>query len=114
MAEGVLVTNTINLIVAIVFTVMGGLVIYLANTGSMTSGPGFQVAFGRQLSRVFERIEAWVDPVPEPLLGLGVLAFAAVFVIATLRDRRRPETDASTHSCQSTSSDPTTTHETKD
>ena len=113
-AGRVLVTNTINVAVAIAFTVMGGFVIYLANTGSMTSGPGFQVAFGRQLSEIFERIGVWVDPVPEPLLGLGVLALAAVFVIATLRDRRRPETDASTHSCHSNSSDPATTHETKD
>lgn len=113
-AGRVLVTNTINVAVAIAFTVMGGFVIYLANTGSMTSGPRFQVVVGRQLSEIFERIGAWVDPVPEPLLGLGVLALAAVFVIATLRDRRRPETDASTHSCHSTPSDPGTTHETKD
>ena len=114
MAGRVLVTNTINLTVAIAFTVMGGFVIYLANTGTMTGGPGFQVAFGRRLSRVFERIEGWVDPVPEPLLGLGVLALAAVFVIATLRDRRRPEPSSATHSCHPTSTDQATTHETKD
>jgi len=112
-AGRVLVTNTINLAVAIAFTLMGGFVIYLANSGSMTSGPGFQGAVGRQLSKVFKRIEAWVEPVPEPLLGLGVLALVTVFVIATLRDRRRPEPDASTHSCHSTSSDPASTHETK-
>src|SRR5665811_1081044 len=41
-AGRVLVTNTINLAVAIAFTLMGGFVIYLANSGSMTSGPGFQ------------------------------------------------------------------------
>jgi len=34
-----LVTNTINIAVAIGFAVMGGFVIYLANTGRMTSGP---------------------------------------------------------------------------
>ena len=55
---------------------------------------GFQVSIGKGLSEVFARIETWTDPVPEPVLGLAVLALAAVFVIATLRDRHRP--DAST------------------
>jgi cytochrome c biogenesis protein CcdA len=81
-------TNTVNLTVAAGFAVMGGFVIYLAGTGTMTSGPGFQVAAGRGLASIFDRLEAWVSPVPEPLLGLGVLALAAVFVAATLRDRR--------------------------
>ncbi|HEX6877187.1 MAG TPA: cytochrome c biogenesis CcdA family protein [Nocardioidaceae bacterium] len=86
----VLATNTVNLVVALGFAVMGGFVIYLANTGQMTSGPGFQVEVGRWLSRVFRRIESWVEPVPEPVLGLAVLALACVFVYATLRDRPRP------------------------
>jgi cytochrome c-type biogenesis protein len=83
-------TNTINVGVAAAFAVMGGFVLYLAGTGTMTSGPGFQVAMGRGLASLFSRIEQWVAPVPEPLLGLAVLALAAVFVGATLRDRRRP------------------------
>ena len=85
----VLATNTVNLVVALGFAVMGGFVIYLANTGQMTSGPGFQVAVGRWLSRGFRRIESWADPIPEPVLGLAVLALAGVFVYATLRDRSR-------------------------
>ena len=83
-------TNTINVGVAAAFAAMGGFVLYLAGTGTMTSGPGFQVAMGRGLASLFSRIEQWVAPVPEPLLGLAVLAIAAVFVAATLRDRRRP------------------------
>jgi cytochrome c-type biogenesis protein len=89
-----LVTNTVNLLVAATFTVMGGFVIYLANTGQMTSGPGFQVTIGRFLARIFGRIESWTEPVPEPLLGLAVLAMAGVFVIATLHDRHRPPISA--------------------
>ena len=81
-------TNTVNIAVAAGFAVMGGFVIYLAGSGTMTSGPGFQVAAGRGLARLFDRFESWVSPVPEPLLGLGVLALAGVFVTATLRDRR--------------------------
>lgn len=91
LAGKVLATNTINIAVAAAFTVMGGFVIYLANTGQMTGGPGFQVSIGKGLSEVFARIETWVDPVPEPVLGLAVLALAALFVIATLRDRHRPD-----------------------
>jgi cytochrome c biogenesis protein CcdA len=90
LAGKVLATNTVNLVVAAGFAVMGGFVIYLANTGQMTGGPGFQVAIGKGLERIFTRIEAWTNPVPEPVLGLAVLALAAVFVVATLRDRRRP------------------------
>jgi hypothetical protein len=82
-----LVTSTVNIAVAAGFTVMGGFVIYLASAGQMTSGPGFQVAIGRGLAGVFRRIEAWTKPVPEPVLGLALLALAAVFIVATLRDR---------------------------
>jgi cytochrome c-type biogenesis protein len=85
-----LFTNTFNIAVAVAFAVMGGFVIYLANTERMTGGPGFQVAIGRLLTRVFSRVETWTSGVPDVLLGLAVLALAAVFVIATLRDRRRP------------------------
>jgi cytochrome c-type biogenesis protein len=82
-------TNTVNLAVAVAFAVMGGFVIYLAGSGTMTRGPGFQVAIGGFLGRVFARVEQWVAPVPEPVLGLLVLAIAGVFVSATLRDPRR-------------------------
>lgn len=97
-----LVTNTVNVAVAVGFAVMGSFVIYLANAGTMTGGPGFQVAIGRFLTRIFARIEAWTSPVPEPLLGLAVLAVVAVFVVATLRGRAprstsRPEATDANH-----------------
>jgi cytochrome c-type biogenesis protein len=89
LAGRTLVTNTVNIAVAVAFAVMGGFVIYLAGAEKMTRGPGFQVAVGGFLARVFARIETWAEPVPEPVLGLAVLAIAAGFVYATLRDRRR-------------------------
>lgn len=85
-----LVTSTVNLAVAAGFAVMGGFVIYLAGAGRMTGGPGFQVAVGRGLARVFRLVEAWTAPVPEAVLGLALLALAAVFVLAALRGRGRP------------------------
>jgi cytochrome c-type biogenesis protein len=90
LAGRTVVTNTLNVAVAAGFTVMGGFILYLANAGEMTGGPGFQVAIGKALARVFRRIEVWTAPVPEPVLGLALLALAAVFVVATLTDRRRP------------------------
>ena len=93
-----LFTNTINIAVAIALAAMGGFVIYLANSGRMTGGPGFQVAIGRFLTRVFGRIEAWTSGVPEAVLGLAVLALAAIFVTATLRGRRAPAPVAGTDS----------------
>ena len=114
-AGKILATNTVNLVVAAAFAVMGVFVIYLANTGQMTGGPGFQVAMGKGLERVFTRIETWTDPVPEPILGLVVLALAAVFVVATLRDRHRGLTGDHTNSqdhtadgCHATAGDETT------
>ena len=81
-------TNTVNLVVAIVFAAMGTMVLWLAATGDTAGAPGPQVAIGRVLSRVLARIQSGLKPVPEPILGAGLLAVAAVFVIAGLRDRR--------------------------
>jgi cytochrome c biogenesis protein CcdA len=90
LAGRTLATSTVNIAVAAAFTVMGGFVIYLASAGRMTSGPGFQAALGRGLAGVFRHVEAWARPVPEPVLGLALLALAAVFIVATLRDHSRP------------------------
>ncbi len=89
LGEWTLATNTVNLSVAAGFTIMGGFIIYLANTGQMTSGPEIQVATGRALAGWFGSLEAWLKPVPEPVLGLGLLAVAATFVWATLIESRR-------------------------
>jgi len=110
MAGKILATNTVNVAVAVAFAVMGVFVIYLANTGQMTGGPGFQVAMGKGLERVFTRIEVWTDPVPEPILGLAVLALAVLFVIATLRDRHHTTDPDEATACHGTTADETSTH----
>lgn len=88
-----LVTNTLNLAVAAAFVVMAGFVARLASSGEMTSGPRFQVAVGRRLESVFTAAQQWLSPVPEPVLGLLLLAVAATFVVATLRRRGDRPTD---------------------
>jgi hypothetical protein len=86
----ILATNSVNLVVAAAFTVMGLFVMYLARTGKMTSGPAFQVAFGKRVASSFGWLEKVTTPIPGAILGLFVLALAAVFVYATLRNRPRP------------------------
>jgi cytochrome c biogenesis protein CcdA len=83
-----LVTNSLNLAVAVAFVVMGGFIIALANSADMTRGTAFQADAGEFLARIFLRIEQWARPVPEPVLGLALVALAAVFVWATLVGRR--------------------------
>lgn len=83
-----LVTNTVNIAVAGVFSAMAGMVLWLAAAGDPTSAPGAQLAAGRLLSRVFARVQLWLAPLPEPLLGAGLLGLATLFVVASLRDRR--------------------------
>ena len=85
----VLVTNTLNVAVAVAFVVMGGFIIALAGSADMTGGTAFQASAGQALAGIFMRIQRWTQPVPEPVLGLALLALAAVFVWATLVGRRR-------------------------
>lgn len=80
-------TNTLNLAVAVAFTVMGAMVLALAATGETTTAPGAQLAVGRWLQDVFTRVLDWLDPVPEPVLGLGLLGVAAVIVSLGLKAR---------------------------
>lgn len=82
-------TNTVNLAVAAGFALMGAFIIYLANTGEMTSGPDVQVAIGRTLAEWFASIEVWLRPVPEPVLGVGLLLIAGVFIWGTLVGRHK-------------------------
>ena len=83
------VTTTLNIGVAVAFAVMGGFVIALANSRNMTGGTAAQDAAARGLTRLFLSIEGWLGPVPEAVVGLGLLAVAAGFVWFTLADRRR-------------------------
>jgi cytochrome c-type biogenesis protein len=103
-------TNTVNLIVAIGLAVMGGFVIYLANTGKMTSGPEIQVATGRALATWFSSIESWLRPVPEPVLGLGLLAVAGVFIWATLLGHRSSPPSADPQVLDDTPPEPAEAH----
>lgn len=78
-------TSTVNIGVALAFGLMGGFVLYLAASGNTTSAPAFQLVAGRWLSEVAARLVRFLDPIPEPILGLALLALAAYFSITALR-----------------------------
>lgn len=80
-------TNTVNVAVAAAFGLMGVFVLILAANGNTTRAPGFQLAIGHWLARVSQDALRWLDPVPEPILGLGLLAIAALFFAAAVRGR---------------------------
>jgi len=81
-------TNTMNVAVAIAFGLMGGFVLFLAANGNTTGAPGFQLAIGRAVTRVSADLLRWLDPVPEPILGLGLLALAALLFVVAVRGRK--------------------------
>jgi cytochrome c-type biogenesis protein len=83
-------TNSLNIVVAIAFLVMGVGIISLSESTTMTGNANwFQRAAGEGVTSFAKTILAWLAPVPEPVLGIGLLVLAGVFVWATLRDRRR-------------------------
>ncbi len=90
-------TNTVNIAVAIAFALMGGFVLFLAANGNTTVAPSFQLSIGRWLSGAFARVVAFLDPVPQPVLGLTLLGLAAAFVLLGVRGRRAPIEGGSRH-----------------
>lgn len=105
LAGRTLYTNTVNLAVAIGFVIMGVAVILQANATDMTGGSSPLVPVGEWLGVVFKALLAWTAPIPEPVLGVGLLALVAAFIIVTLRDRRRARTRAAV----AAAADPATT-----
>ncbi len=90
-------TNSVNVAVAVAFAAMGTFVLLLAANGNTTTAPPFQLAIGRWLSRMSLDAVRFLEPVPEPILGLGLLALAAVFFIAATRGRRTSDTEGTSH-----------------
>lgn len=76
-------TNAVNVAVAVAFALMGVAVLALAATGDPTAAPSFQLAVGRWLQDASANVVSFLEPVPEPLLGLALLVLAgAIFVVA--------------------------------
>lgn len=83
-------TNTLNIAVAIAFVIMGVFVIALAGSTDMTGGTAAQDWFSKTLTNIFASVQEALNPVPEPIQGLALVAIAGVFVWGTLADRHMP------------------------
>ncbi|MCC2594156.1 cytochrome c biogenesis CcdA family protein [Tessaracoccus sp. OS52] len=96
-----LATNTVNLLVAVGFVVMGIAVIGQAGATEMTGADAPLVGMGAWLSDAFAWLLAITAPIPEAILGLALLALVSVFVLATLRDRSKhsPAPAVEEHAC---------------
>ncbi len=88
LAGRVLVTNTVNLIVAVGFFTMGIAIIALADEKDMSRGSAAQTWISDRLTTTFLRIQDWASPVPEVLQALLLFLVVAALVAATLTDRR--------------------------
>jgi hypothetical protein len=89
LAGRVLVTNTVNLVVAVGFTAMGIAIIALSNQRDMNRGSAAQTWISGHLTTVFLHIQEWASPVPEVLQALLLFLVVGGLVAATLTGRRR-------------------------
>jgi cytochrome c biogenesis protein CcdA len=98
-------TNTLNVAVAVAFALMGAAVLALGISGNETIAGPMQLAVGRWLSDVFGRAVAFLDPVPEPVLGLGLLGLGLSVFIVAIRGRRAPQPEGVSHEHEDPSED---------
>lgn len=88
-------TTLMNLVIASSFVVMGAAIIALSQSRAMTGGSAVQDWISLHLVLVFSRVEEWLSPIPEPILGLALFAVVAAIVVATVAGRRRPSAEPS-------------------
>ena len=88
-AGRVLVTNTVNLVVAVGFLAMGVAIVALANSADMSRGTAAQAWVGERLTTAFLQLQQWASPVPEAVQALLLFLVVGGLVAATLTGRRR-------------------------
>jgi cytochrome c-type biogenesis protein len=82
-------TSTLDLGVAGMFTLMGAILLIVAATGTSLT-PTFQVGAGQAITARLERLVSFLAPVPDAVVGLGLLGLAAAALALSAR-RRPPE-----------------------
>jgi cytochrome c-type biogenesis protein len=86
------VTNTLDLVAAALFSIMGVLLWVIAVTGASVS-VAFQDSLSVWLQERFRPIIDLLEPVPDALIGLGLVAISVGAIALT--SRRRPLNDSS-------------------
>jgi cytochrome c biogenesis protein CcdA len=95
-----LTVTTLDIVAAVMFSVMGIALIAIGVTGT-TLAPTAQVAIGTWLQDRLVPLVAWLEPVPDVVVGLALVGIAAAAIAISGR-RRAPTTDyepASDGSC---------------
>lgn len=88
-------TTTTNVAVGIMFAIMGVIVMVLAIVGEPMWAPGFQVTFGRWLTSFGNAVVRGTRGVPQPVLGVALLAFAVTIGwVGRHGARRRPQEES--------------------
>jgi cytochrome c biogenesis protein CcdA len=88
-AGRLLVTNTVNLAVAVGFLAMGVAIVALANQTDMSRDNAAQTWVSQRLTDAFLRIQEWASPIPEVVQALLLFLVVGGLVAATLTGRRR-------------------------
>lgn len=89
-------TTIVDLAVAGMFTLMGVVLVAVAATGASLV-PTFQVGAGRAITARLEGVVAFLEPVPDAVIGLGLLGLAAAALALSSR-RRQPKPTSVTNS----------------
>lgn len=87
-------TTTLDLGVAGMFALMGAVLLGVAATGTSIA-PSFQIGVGQAITSRLERLVAFLEPVPDVVIGLALLGIAAGALAVSAR-RRRPALDEDT------------------
>ena len=80
-------TTTLDLGVAALFTIMAAVLLTVAATGASLA-PTFQVGAGRAVTARLERVVAFLEPVPDVVIGLALIGIAAAALALSTRRRR--------------------------
>lgn len=90
------VTNTLDLLAAAMFSVMGAVLLIVAATGASVAAD-FQVGLSIWLQDRLRPIVSWLDPIPDVLIGAGLVGVGIAAALASGRKRTTLEdTDSST------------------
>ena len=87
LASRTFATNTLDLIAAAMFSIMGLVLILVGVTGA-TVATDFQVDLSLWISNKLKPFVAWLDPVPDLVVGLALVAIGIAAATASGRARK--------------------------
>jgi cytochrome c-type biogenesis protein len=92
------VTNSIGLMAAAMFGLMGVGLVVVAITGA-TLAPSAQVGFGNWLQERLVPLVEWLEPIPDFIVAIGLVGLAVAAISISGRRRSPPESNQLERSC---------------